>query len=184
VANRFLAAIELVLDAARAGSFRVGLIGGFALPFHGVMRATADVDFLVEASGADRLHEALLAAGERCLNRTDELANYDSTTPEIAPVDVLYARRPPSLAMLERARASRPSAADVEVPVVDAEGLIGLKLQAMVNHPGRRDRERDDIRELLIQKGPGLDLELVRGYYRAFELEAELEGILSEIRRG
>jgi hypothetical protein len=181
VTNRFLRAIELVLKTAKQGRFRVALIGGFALPFHGVVRATGDVDFLVQAEGADRLHEALLAAGQVCLNRTHELANYDSTKRDMSPVDILYARRPPSLAMLTRARVHTPSGTRIKLPVVDAEGIIGLKVQAMSNNPARRDRERDDIRELLTLHGSKVDLALLREYYRAFELEAELEEMLREI---
>lgn len=181
--NRFLRAIELVLKTAKRGRFRVALIGGFALPFHGVMRVTGDVDFLVEAAGADLLHDALLAAGQICLNRTDELANYDSTRPDVSPVDILYARRPPSLAMLARARAHRPAGTRRELPVVDAEAIIGLKVQAMSNDPARRDRERDDIRELLTLHGSKLDFTLLREYYRTFELESELEEMLREIER-
>ena len=181
VANRFLRAIEIVLEAAGRGGFRVALIGGFALPFHGVMRATGDVDFLVEVAGADLLHETLLSVGQRCLNRTDELANYESTRPEIAPVDVLYARRRPSVAMLARARITRSAGLGLEVPVVDAEGIIGLKVQAMANNPARRDRERDDIRELLIAQRSHLDLDLVREYHRIFGLEEQLEEMLREI---
>lgn len=184
MANRFLRAIELVLEAASRGGFRVGLIGGFALPFHGLMRVTADVDFLVEASGADLLHQALLAAGERCLHRTEELANYDSESLEIAPVDVLYARRPPAVAMLARLSVSRPRGGAFDVPIVDAEGIIGLKVQAMANDPARRDRERADIRELLTLRRPELDLELVREYHRIFGLERDLEEMLREIGRG
>ena len=183
MANRFLRALELVRDAADRGGYRIGLIGGFALPFHGVMRATADVDFLVDATGADHLHEALIHAGERCLHRTEELANYESTTPQLAPIDLLYARRPATLAMLERARATTPPNADISVPVVDAEGIIGLKVQAMANAPARRDRERDDIRELLTARGDRLDLQLIRDYYRRFGLEAELDELLDELKR-
>jgi hypothetical protein len=181
MANRFVRAIELVLSTATNGHFRVALIGGFALPFHGVTRATADVDFLVESSGADLLHEALLAAGEVCLQRTSELANYDSTSPEIAPVDALYAQRPPSLAMLARAHTYKPSGATLAIPVVDPEGIIGLKVQAMANDAARRDRERDDIRELLLAHRGRLDLGLVREYYRAFDFESEIEAMLREI---
>ena len=184
MANRFLRALELVSDAAERGGYRIGLIGGFALPFHGVMRATADVDFLVDAAGADHLHQALIAAGQRCLHRTQELANYDSTTPDLAPVDVLYARRPATLAMLERALHASPPGADVAIPVVDAEGIIGLKVQAMANAPARRDRERADIRELLTAHRHRLDLALIREYYRLLGLEAELDELLDEISRG
>src|SRR5437667_347869 len=53
----------------------------------------------------------------------------------------------------------------------------------MANNPLRRDRERDDIRELLIAQGAKLDLELVREYHRTFGLEEELEEMLREIDR-
>lgn len=183
MANRFLRAIGLVVETAKRGRFRAALIGGFALPFYGVTRATGDVDFLVEGTGADLLHDALLAAGEVCLNRTDELANYDSTRPDLCPIDLLYARRPASLAMLSRARVHRPSATAIEVALVDAEGIIGLKVQAMANNPARRDRERDDIRQLLTAHCPRLDLALVREYHRLFGLEAELDEMLHEIEK-
>jgi hypothetical protein len=40
-----------VCEVANQHGFRVALIGDFALPFHGVRRATGDVDFLVDADG-------------------------------------------------------------------------------------------------------------------------------------
>jgi hypothetical protein len=83
--------------------------------------------------------------------------------------------------MLTRARVHTPSGTRIKLPVVDAEGIIGLKVQAMSNNPARRDRERDDIRELLTLHGSKVDLALLREYYRAFELEAELEEMLREI---
>ncbi|MGH7822941.1 MAG: hypothetical protein ACREQ9_24545, partial [Candidatus Binatia bacterium] len=68
--NRFAEAIRVVVDTAERGGFRVALIGGFALPFLGVVRATGDVDFLAESAGAGPLHDALVRAGQRCLQRT------------------------------------------------------------------------------------------------------------------
>lgn len=44
----FVRTIRLVLATVRSAGARAALIGGFALPFHGVQRATGDVDFLVE----------------------------------------------------------------------------------------------------------------------------------------
>ena len=74
--NPFVESIRLVVRVAETGGFRVALIGGFALPFYGVQRATGDVDFLVEASGSAALHEALLKAGADCLHRGLDSANY------------------------------------------------------------------------------------------------------------
>src|SRR5213593_332275 len=102
--NPFIRSMTLVLAVARWHRFRVALIGGFALPFHGVQRATGDVDFLAEATGSDALHEALLAAGARCLHRSADAANYAAARSRLAPLDFIYARRERALDMLQRAR--------------------------------------------------------------------------------
>lgn len=180
---RFVESIRLVTGAAERGSFRVALIGGLALPFFGVERATADVDFLVEHSGADLLHRALTLARMRCLKRNDDVANYDAGDPTFASIDVLYARRPATLRMLERARIESVIGTDLGIAVVDAEGIIGLKVQAIANDPKREFRDKDDILHLLTLHADRLDLELVREYFRVFDMETELEALL-ELARG
>lgn len=182
MANAFLDAIRLVQDAAARHGFGIALIGGFALPFHGVRRATADVDFLVEARGADALHEALSAAGYATLHRSADAANYRAGTAEGVGVDVLYARRPATLAMLARA-AAPPLPGDVPVPVVDVEGLIGLKLQALVNDPGRRRQDEADIVALMTRHLPALDRALLDEYFALLEREDDLARFLEEARQ-
>src|SRR4029453_15262508 len=122
--NPFVRSITVVVAAARRVRKRAALIGGFALPFHGVQRATGDVDFLVDAAASDAVHEALLAAGARCVHRSEDAANYAATVPALAPVDLLYARRERALQMLRRARSKPLRGAGIRVPVVDAEALI------------------------------------------------------------
>jgi hypothetical protein len=51
-ANPFVRSIALVVGVGRRKRFRLALIGGFALPFHGVQRATRDVDFLADSTGS------------------------------------------------------------------------------------------------------------------------------------
>jgi len=84
VANRFIETIGLVVETAARGGFRIALIGGFALSFPGVPRATGDVDFLVDATGADTLHDALVAAGFVAKHRTENVANYTSPSARFA----------------------------------------------------------------------------------------------------
>lgn len=183
VPNAFLDAIRLVHDAAVRHGFRIALIGGFALPFHGVRRATGDVDFLVEAQGADALHEALAAAGYETLHRSHDAANYRGRETPLIGVDVLYARRPPTLAMLGRAAIPRGGG---DVPVVDVEGLIGLKLQALVNDPTRRRQDEADIVALLTLHLPSLDRALLAEYFALFDRQDDLTRFLDEAgqRRG
>lgn len=181
--NPFVRAIELVLAVARRRRFRVALIGGFALPFHGVQRATGDVDLLVEVEGSDALHEALVGAGAVCRHRGADAANYAPGESGLAPVDFIYARRERARDMVRRAPLRSLRAARLRVPVVDAEGLIGLKLQALVNAPARRMQDEADIRALLVAGRDSLDEKLVRDYFRLFGRERDLERLLADSRK-
>jgi len=181
--NPFVRSIVLVLGVARRKRFRVALIGGFALPFHGVQRATGDVDFLADAIGSPALHEALLAAGARCLHRSADAANYAAGTSRLSPVDFIFARRERALDMLHRAGNRLLRGARLRVPVADAEALIGLKLQAFVNAPSRRAREEADIEALLATHGRSLNAELLRSYFRLFDRERDFDRLLADAKK-
>ena len=56
---------------------RFALIGGLALASHKVVRATQDVDLLVDADDAERIDRTLAAMGYRCLHRSTDAANYE-----------------------------------------------------------------------------------------------------------
>jgi len=181
--NPFVRSIAFVLAAARGNRFRVALIGGFALPFHGVQRATGDVDFLADARGSAPLHDALLAAGARCLHRSGDAANYAPGTSRLSPVDFIFARRQRAADMLHRATPRLLRGARLRVPVVDAEALIGLKLQALVNAPSRRAREQADIEAVFAAQGASLDVALLRDYYRLFDREGDLDRLLAAAKK-
>src|SRR2546428_3900385 len=146
--NPFVNTIVLVLAVARRARFRIALIGGFALPFHGVQRATGDIDFLVATEGSAALHDALRAAGAHCLHRSADAANYARGTSRLAPVVFIYAHRKRARDMLARARSRPLGGGRLRIPVVGAEALIGLKLQALANEP-QRVQDEADIRALV-----------------------------------
>jgi hypothetical protein len=178
VSNPFLLTIDLVRAVAAQHGFRVALIGGFALPYHGVRRATGDIDFLIDHHGDEHLHQALVGHGFTSLHRSPDAANYRVSSPYV-PVDVLYARRAPTIAMLERAKPLRGAP---DIPVIDVEGLIGLKLQAMTNNPARSRHDSADIVELLTYNLHSLDLNLLEQYFGLFDRKDELERFLQEAR--
>jgi hypothetical protein len=66
---------------------------------------------------------------------------------------------------------------------VDAEALIGLKLQALVNAPGRRGQDQADIEALVAANASSLNAELLRDYYRLFDREDELHRLLTQATR-
>lgn len=155
---------------------RFALIGGLALAPHKVVRATQDVDLLVDADLGDAADQALTALGYRCLHRSADAANYLRGDQRL---DFLYAHRAAAREILH-------SAPQLNTPfgplrVVSAEGLIAFKLQGWVNDP-RRGQDLEDIRALIRANSSTLDIAQVRTYFRLFDREPLLQEILNEIK--
>lgn len=138
------------------------LIGGLAVAAHQVVRATKDVDFLVAAEAADKIHNALLNLGYRCLYRSEDAANYVRGTEGL---DLLYAHRPLARRLL--AQATPRDTPMGRLRVISVEGLIGFKLQGFTND-ATRTRDLDDIRALLKIHRASLDLAELREYFALF----------------
>ncbi len=151
------------------------LIGGLALAAHQVVRATRDVDFLADADDADRLHEILLALGYRCVHRSEDAANY---VRDDEGLDLLYAHRPIARRLLTQA--TQRDTAMGSLRVISAEGLIGFKLQALVNNPFRT-RDLDDIRALLRAQRGRLSMVEMQEYFALFDRKEMLDELLAEI---
>lgn len=152
------------------------LIGGLALAAHDVVRATRDVDFLVDADDAERLHGLLLGLGYRCIHRSEDAANYLRGEEGL---DLLYAHRPIARRLL--VAADERDTPMGRLRVVSAEGLVAFKLQGYVNDP-TRTRDLDDIRALLRAHHGTLDHEELREYFRLFEREDLFETLSDELR--
>jgi hypothetical protein len=167
--------IAEAVAALNAIDARFALIGGLALASYQVVRATQDVDLLADAEQADAIDSELAKLGYRCLHRSADAANYARGDERI---DLLYARRPIARRLLQGAAALATSLG--KFPVVSAEGLIGFKLQGLVNDP-RRTQDLEDIRALLRANRTALDMEEVRAYFRLFDRESLLDELVREI---
>lgn len=173
--------LALVANAFAAERIPFGLIGGMALSALGVPRATGDVDFLVDGAHGDDADRALAVLKYRAIHRSVEAANYVPGDLTLCRVDLLFANRPPSQAMLRRA-VPHALHGTAMVPVVQAEDVIGLKVQASSNDPRRLVIDLADV-ERLIAARPTLDLTRVRDYFAVFGREAELDAILARLGR-
>lgn len=167
--------IAEVTAALNAIGVQFALIGGLALATHRVVRATQDVDLLTDAERAVQIDAEMARLGYRCLYRSADAGNY---TRGDERVDLLYASRPIARRLLASAVESQTSLGVLRV--VSAEGLIGFKLQALVNDP-RRTQDLEDIRALLRGNRAVLDMAEVREYFRLFERESLLDELLREI---
>jgi hypothetical protein len=162
---------EIAATLAAAGA-PFALIGGLALAPYKVIRATQDIDLLIDAAMADAIHQALSGLGYLCLHRSADAGNYLRGDERI---DFIYAHRPAALGLLRNARPLQTEFGMLQV--VSPEGLIGLKLQAISNNP-RRTQDLADIRSLIAANREILDMDEIRGYFRLFGKEPLLEELL------
>lgn len=163
-----------VTSALSGVGARYALIGGLALASYQVIRATQDVDLLTELEKADEIDAALQRLGYRCMHRSEDAGNYLRGDER---VDLLYAHRPIARRLLEGARELSTSLG--ELRVISTEGLIGFKLQGLVNDPRRR-QDLEDIRALLRTNRARLDMSEVREYFRLFNRSALLDELLED----
>ena len=123
-ASRLGSQIAEVVAVLNSINVRCALIGGLALASHNVIRATQDIDLLVEAERADAIDAELLELGYRCRYRSADAANYVRGDEGI---DLLYASRPIARRLLFNAVELNTALGVLRV--VSTEGLIGFKLQ-------------------------------------------------------
>ncbi|HTW39064.1 MAG TPA: hypothetical protein VMD49_10890 [Steroidobacteraceae bacterium] len=168
---RQLTEVVAVLEGLGA---RYALIGGLALASHHVIRATQDVDLLTDSEKADEIDAELLKLGYRCLHRSPDARNYARGDER---VDFLYASRPIARRLLAGAAEIKTSLGDLRV--ISSEGLIGFKLQGLVNDP-RRTQDLEDIRALLRVNRATLDMTEIREYFHLFDKDSLLDELLRE----
>ena len=130
---------------------------------------------LVDQSNADAVHDEATRLGYKCLHRSLDVANYQRHDERL---DFLFAGRP--IARRLSAQAIEMSSSLGRVRVVSGEGLIGFKLQGVVNDP-RRTQDLEDIKSLLRANKGALNLTEVREYFRLFEREALLDELIKQV---
>lgn len=177
----FLQAFRSVCGAFDAQRLRYALIGGFAMALRGVQRATVDLDFILMLEDLDRADAILRAAGYRRGFHSENVSHYSASDTTLGRIDILHAFRGPTLGMLQRAE--RIQVTDgIDLPVVQIEDIIGLKVQAAINDPRRALADWADIQLLVAaaaQTGQGLDWALIGDYLDIFDLTCELPRIRS-----
>ncbi len=173
--------VPLLVTEFDKHKIRYALIGGFAMGVLGVVRATMDVDFLVDASDLDKVKRVLNKYGYECVFSSKNVSQFVSNLTVFGEIDVLHAFREISTRMLSQANEVEIGKETKHiVRVVRPEDLIGLKVQALVNNPTRADKEYSDIR-LLLEKADGkLDWSLLKDYFALFGLNSKFKELRSQ----
>lgn len=165
--REFLIDTHRIFDGARIPH---ALIGGFAMAALGFPRATNDIDYLVHGDFRETTAAAFRQAGFKVFHSSEETLQLTGEH----PLDILFANRPLSRSMLSRA-VRGPSF--LGIPHLDAEDIIGLKIQAYKNNPRRELGELADILKLA-ETAPHLDCERVLSYADLFEERQRIQALL------
>jgi putative nucleotidyltransferase-like protein len=161
------------LDAALgAAGIEHALIGGLALAPRGFPRGTKDIDFLIHENAVERVRALMRVRGAEPIQEDAEFSTYLDGG---IRADFQHARREISQSML--ARAEPVAFAGATIPVLQAEDLIGLKVQASWSNPARL-QDFIDIERLLGANRDTLDLDRVRTYFKLFDREKDLDRAL------
>jgi hypothetical protein len=159
---------------------RYALIGGIAMHTAGYHRSTGDLDFLVHGEDVEQVKSLLNGLGYKLIHESPDVLNFMSPWVLIGGVDFIKAHRPYALAMLQRAKVVRVSDG-VDLLTAAVEDIIGLKVQAMQNDPGRKMKDVADI-EWLVKNHKNMDMVLIEEYFRLFSLQDEYRMMMERCR--
>jgi predicted nucleotidyltransferase len=146
------------------------LIGGFALASYGQHRATSDIDLLADGTQKEMIKNVLIKSGFSLRYESNEVLQFDG----VGFLDILLANRPLSLEMLHRANLSQ----DLNVHILKAEDIIGLKIQAYKNDSARELQDKADIQKLL--KLPNLEIDLIKKYADLFHEWPTIQNLIGK----
>lgn len=160
-------------NALAGAAIDFALIGGFALAAHGVVRATQDIDLLVDGIAKDKVKKALQTAGFNVVYESEEVMHLSGQ----GQLDILFSNRSQTKQMIKNAKKIN----GFPVPVVSAEGIIGLKIQAYKNDSKREFQDKADIQALL-EVCDDLDLDKIKIYADLFNEWPFIEKLREKLR--
>lgn len=178
----FVLIFKFLIENLTREKIDFALMGGFAMQAAGVTRTTRDIDLLVLSEDSPKIREIMLAHRYELLYESDDVLNFTGKDFELGRVDFLLAHRKYTLAMLKRAKEEPVLEGKFTIKVLSVEDQIGLKIQASSNNPKRLHQDMADIRMLLENNYPQLDLALIREYFSLFSREKELDTMLKDIK--
>lgn len=172
-AVRFRQELKYIQQAFKKERVPYGLIGGLAVGFFAVPRATRDIDLLLRKEDLPRVDRLLLRFGYRLQSRNQEFSRYVNAHRERVDVDVQHAFRSESRSILRRARMHDIAGTELSLRIVQPEDLIGLKVQAAASNRDRRLGDLTDIQNVAAARGRALNWRRAMKYFRLFGMECE-----------
>ena len=141
---------------------RYAAIGGYALVAHGILRATFDMDWVVEDDSQDELVGFLEALGYETLHRSSGYSNHLHPDVDLGRIDFVYVDERTANEIFNSSE-KKEILEGVEVLVPRPEHLVAMKVRAIKNDPDRKLQDLADVRALA--QLSGVDTEEIRAYF-------------------
>jgi len=165
--------LKFVHTLFEAAQIDHALIGGLGLACYGSTRATIDMNLIIYELDKAKAKNLLLQNGFNLVDESLEVLQFSG----MGYVDLLIARRPIAKDILKLSRTNGPDG----INFVRPEDLIGLKIQAYKNDPGREFQDKADI-QFLIESQSDLNWELIKSYADLFEEWEVINGIKTKVK--
>ncbi|MCK4352682.1 nucleotidyltransferase [candidate division WOR-3 bacterium] len=167
----FKKVLSLLIKNFDREDVRYGLMGGFSLAMLGIPRTTVDLDFLVHEGDFKKIDKIMKIMSYKLVFKTENVSQYVGKALSLGEVDFVHAFRKYSKKMLKRAQVRKID--DLTIKVLCPEDIIGLKIQAMINDPTRKNRELADIESILDKYKDKIDWGLLNEYFHLFGLDKD-----------
>lgn len=161
-ASRLKELLRDIVTALQRHGVSHALVGGMAVAAHGLIRATKDIDFLIDEANADSADTALRSLGFEAALRTAGFVRYVrhpiAELPELVEwADLLLARQAIGRELLALAQQHPIQWEQIpRLPIVPVEGIILMKVLAATDDPNRA-HDRSDAVALLRLHADGVD---------------------------
>src|SRR3989338_3143548 len=177
----FVLVFKFIIETFNREKIDFAIIGGLALQFSGISRATRDIDLLIFSEDKAKVKGIMLRHRYKLLYESEDILNFHSNNFQLGKVDFLLAHRKYAVTMLKRAEEKEILEGKFKVKVLTVEDKVGLKVQSSSNDPERLHQDMADIELLIKNNYRNLDLNLLREYFSLFERKEEFEKIIVRI---
>jgi predicted nucleotidyltransferase len=178
----FATILKFIIEEFNREKIDFAIIGGFALQFSGITRATRDIDLLVLSQDSQQIKKIFIEYGYKLIYESVDVLNFISEKPELGRIDFLLAHRKYAIKMLNRAGEKEIFSGKLKVKVITVEDQIGLKVQSSSNDPQRLPQDLADVESLIKNNYHNLDIALLREYFDLFDRGQELDKIIERTK--
>ncbi len=139
---------QLISKEFRKAGIPCLIVGGFAVNYHKVTRATLDADFLITDENFGKAHALLARGGYRLVDKQNLVARFTHNEPFFIDVDLIFISQRTMAEMLATSKEVTIRGEKCLVPSLDH--LLAMKLHALKQGEERREpKDLLDVFELV-----------------------------------